>query len=157
MIFGKLQNYEKLGLGSLGESVTKAVSWIRSLPSIPSEGRYELDEGGMYAVIMRYATVDTVEARYESHRKFVDLQYTIDGSEGIDVRSASELEFAGDYDPDTDLQFYLPGDAVARIEMLPEHFSIHFPEDAHRPKLKSGDAKEVFKLVVKIPTNRFAV
>lgn len=152
MIYGKLSELEKLIPGALPEAITRSLTWLRGLPATPEIGRYELDETtGLYAMVMRYDTVPAEESRYESHRRAVDLQYTISGGEGIEWAHSDELSADGEYDVDRDLQFYLPSESGAFVKNLPGYFSIYAPTDAHRPKVRIPGHKDVFKAVVKIP------
>jgi YhcH/YjgK/YiaL family protein len=156
MIYGKLSEFEKLIPGTLPEALTRSLQWLRSLSAGQELGRYELDETtGLYAMVMRYQTVPAEESRYESHRRAVDLQYTIEGGEGIEWAHTNDLAANGGYEDDRDLQFYLPGEPGAFVKNLPGCFSIYTPTDAHRPKIIVPGHTEVFKAVVKIPLSSF--
>lgn len=155
MIYGKLDDYESMGLASLGVAATRAVAWIRSLPADPPEGRFVLDGDNMYAIVVRYTTGGPAESRYETHRKYVDLQYTLTGSEAIDWAPRATLANDGDYDAEKDLLFHQPGPALVSAVKAAGFFSIYTPVDAHRPKIRVEGFESVFKLVVKIPIGRF--
>ena len=156
MIYGKLDDYESMGLASLGVAAARAVAWIRNLPADPPEGRFALDGENMYAIVVRYATGGPAESRYETHRKYVDLQYTLAGSEAIDWAPRATLANDGDYDSEKDLLFHQPGPAFGSVVKAAGFFSIYTPVDAHRPKIRVEGFESVFKLVVKIPIGRFA-
>ena len=156
MIYGKLEEFESLVPGPISKAVRKSLDWLRSLPTQPEDGRYELDEAtGLYAMVMRYETVLPAESRFESHRQAVDLQYTLEGGEGIEWAHSASLECDGPFLQDRDLQFYRPGIAEAFVKNLPGRFSIYIPTDAHRPKIRVEGFNEVFKAVVKIPVSEF--
>jgi YhcH/YjgK/YiaL family protein len=156
MIYGTLDDFEAMGLGSLGEAVSRSVAWIRNLPIDPKEGRYALEGDGMYALVMRYATGDAAASRFETHRQYVDLQYTLAGAEVIDWAPRGTLTKDGDYDAEKDLLFHHPGPAFGRVIKAAGCFSIFTPVDAHRPKIRTEGFESVFKLVVKIPVDLFA-
>ena len=157
MIYGKLSEFESLTPGPLSSAVRKSLDWLRNLPDEPAEGRYELDATtGLYAMVMSYETVDPEQSRFESHQKFVDLQYTISGREGIEWAHVSDLKTDGSYADDMDLQFYLPSTPSAMVQNLPGYFSVYCTMDAHRPKIRLGKCASVFKAVVKIPVGSFA-
>jgi biofilm protein TabA len=156
MIYGKLTDFESLLPGRPSGAVVQALAWIRSLPAEPAEGRYELDPAtGLYAMVMRYETVAPDASRFETHRRAVDLQYTLAGAEGIEWAHAADLTPAGPFDDEKDLQFYLPGTPRALVENRPGFFSLYTPTDAHRPKIHLPGDHDVFKLVVKIPLAAF--
>jgi YhcH/YjgK/YiaL family protein len=156
MIYGKLDEFESLVPGQLGPALLASLEWLRSLPERPPIGRYELDEStGLYAMVMEYETVSPEQSRYESHRRAVDLQYTLSGGEGIEWAHSSRLVPSEPFDEDRDLQFYQPGPADAFVSNLPGCFSIYIPTDAHRPKIRVPGHTSVFKAVVKIPVTVF--
>jgi len=155
MIYGRLNDFEALGLASLGETVQRSIAWIRNLPAEPAEGRHVLWDNSMHAVVLRYVTGGAAESRFETHRKYVDLQYTLAGSEVIDWAPRGTLANDGDYDADRDLLFHHPGPVLGSVVKAAGFFSIYTPLDAHRPKIRAPDFESVFKLVVKIPVDRF--
>jgi YhcH/YjgK/YiaL family protein len=156
MIYGKLNDFETMGLASLGETVVRSVAWIRSLPADPAEGRHALWEDNIYALVLRYDTGDAAESRFETHRKYVDFQYTLAGSETIEWAPRESLANDGDYDAAKDLLFHHPGPVFGRAVKAAGFFSIYTPVDAHRGKIRAAGFESAFKVVVKIPVGRFA-
>lgn len=155
MISGRLDDFEALGLGVLGAATWRAVAWIRSLPAQPAMAGADLG-GDMHARILRYRTGEAAAARFESHRRFVDLQYTLDGCEILEWSPRAALNPDGDYDAATDLLYHHPGPVAGRNVAGPGYFSIFTPLDAHRGGIQTGaGAAEVCKLVVKIPVAEF--
>lgn len=155
MIYGKLSDFESMGLASLGGTLVRSVAWIRALPAEPAEGRYVLWRNDIYALVLRYATGDAAGSRFETHRKYVDLQYTLAGAEGIDWAPRGTLADDGDYDAANDLLFHHSGPVFGRVLKSAGYFSIYTPVDAHRPKIRVEGSDQVFKLVVKIPVGLF--
>jgi YhcH/YjgK/YiaL family protein len=151
MLYGKLDDFEAMGLRSLGGAISRSIDWIRELPANPEEGRYELGRKKIYALVMSYATVDPAKARFETHRKHVDLQYSLQGGEVIEWAARESLARDGGYDPDKDVQFHRAGQALGRIVKTAGYFSIFTPVDAHRPKIRTAGFGSVTKVVVKIP------
>jgi biofilm protein TabA len=130
-----------------------AFEWLRQMPAAPEKGIHPIRGDDMYVNVMEYATLPRSQCRFESHRKYLDLQYTITGAELIEWRLNTELATDGGYDDAKDLQFYHLSDALTRVHMLPGHFAIFFPSDAHLPKVSDGTNGSVFKLVIKINLN----
>lgn len=155
MIYGKLNDFEAMGLVPLGEAVSFSVAWIRMFMANPKEGCYTLDEHGLYAVVMRYATGNAAESRFETHRRHVDLQYTLSGAEAIDWAPRDSLAGDGGYDAAKEVLFHRPGPVFGTVVKSAGFFSMYTPVDAHRPKIRVDGHAEVFKLVVKIPVSRF--
>lgn len=155
MICGRLCDFETLGLNACGPDMQRAVAWIRTLPEEPAEGAFTLD-GEMSALVLRYPTVEQAAGRFETHRRYVDLQYTLAGCEVLEWAPRAMLAALGEYDPEKDLLFHQEGAPTARIVAGPGCFSIFTPLDAHRGGIRSASScGEVLKLVVKIPVDDF--
>ena len=115
------------------------------------EGKYDLNNNGTYATITDYQTKHWDSARYEAHRKYIDIQFVVSGDEYIELIPLKKLEEQPDYDSIADIMFF---ELKKEGEMLyadPTRFFIFFPEDAHKPCLQTDSVKTVRKLVVKVP------
>lgn len=44
-------------------------------------GNYEIDGDKVFAFVQEYTTQAAVDKRWESHEKYIDIQYIIDGEE----------------------------------------------------------------------------
>jgi YhcH/YjgK/YiaL family protein len=151
MLYGHIDESETYAHLTANPVWQQAFEWIRKNASTrPSLGIHPIVGESMFANVMEYETVLRPQARYESHRKYIDLQYTISGGELIEWSLASTLQADGGYDEAKDLQFYIPSNSRSVMHMLPNHFGIFFPQDAHMPKLHDGAEKSVYKLVIKI-------
>lgn len=126
----------------------RALDWLRAMPVDIAVGKHEIVGQEMFASVMEYETVPREEARFESHREHVDLQYTIEGTEGIDWCPRDELRPDGPFG--NDVQFWLPPTApLTTLVSCPGRFSVFFPEDAHRPQVRITSSR-VRKLVIKV-------
>ncbi|HSL85327.1 MAG TPA: YhcH/YjgK/YiaL family protein, partial [Bacteroidales bacterium] len=116
-------------------------------------GRYDIDGDNLYVSVSEYLTKNEEDALYEAHRKYIDIQYVVNGVELIGIAPIStKQEVTEVYDPERDIEFF----GVSRIqnhEASPGSFFIFFPEDAHRPGLKKGENSMVRKIVVKLITD----
>lgn len=151
MITGKLNEPETYGF-LMNHAVWKeAFDWLKVLPENPEPGIHAIrNNNEMFANVHGYAPIPREQCRYESHRKYVDLQYVIRGGELIEWQLAGKLNTDGGYDAEKDLQFYRLGESKTVIHKLPGHFSIYYPPDAHLPKMHDGIHDDIFKLVIKI-------
>lgn len=127
-----------------------AFDWLQNLAPDVEPGIRPLKGDDIYVNVHGYDTLAPENCRYESHRKYVDLQYCIRGGERIDWQLASTLKAAGGFDETRDLQFYEAGDSLTTLQMQTGNFAVFFPSDAHRPKCADGRNSSTFKLVVKI-------
>jgi YhcH/YjgK/YiaL family protein len=150
MIFGHIKAHETYGFLMHHPVWKQAFDWLRLMPTRPADGIHQLRGEDMYVNVMRYHTLPREQCRFESHRCYVDLQFTIEQAEIIECECSSVLEPDQPYDQEKDIQFYRVADGAIRAHMLPGSFSIFFPSDAHRPKIADGIHGSVFKLVIKI-------
>ena len=87
------------------------------------------------------------EARWEAHRRYIDVQYMVKGTERIGVGHLSQF-VQEPYDPELDV-IWLTGEGD--FLTFPEGtFMIFWPEDAHLPRVMVHEPAEVIRVVVKI-------
>jgi biofilm protein TabA len=112
--------------------------------------RYDIDGNNLYAPVSEYVTKNEADARYEAHRKYIDIQYVVSGKELIGVAPMSQKkDILEAYDGTKDVEFLTLAGGENRLA-LPDRFFIFFPEDAHRPGLKDTENSPVKKIVVKV-------
>src|SRR5690348_17105224 len=111
-------------------------------------GRQNIDGDNVYATVQDSPTKDYDSTQWESHRKYIDLQYVIRGKEKIGRVSPSKLTVTRPYAEARDLANY-SGDGPL-YEAVPGTFFLFFPSDAHRPNIMSGDKTPDKKIVIKI-------
>ena len=132
------------------ERWNKAFRFMKSedLKNLPA-GVTEVDGKNLFVAISEYNSKEKPETRYESHKNYIDIQYVIDGEELIGVTTADKVKVDEPYDSEKDLAFYTFEGGDYR-KATPENFMVFFPDDVHRPSLKSGESVPVKKAVVKI-------
>jgi YhcH/YjgK/YiaL family protein len=113
-----------------------------------SAGRHEIDGDNVYAMVTEAPTKDLDSTKFESHRKYIDVQYVIDGEEKIGVQPVANATVTEPYDDAKDIAHYSGEGKV--YDATPETFFIFFPTDAHRPGITPGGNKPDKKLVIKV-------
>jgi biofilm protein TabA len=112
--------------------------------------RYDIDGDNLYAPVSEYLTKNEEDARFEAHKKYIDIQYVVSGKELIGVAPKSQKkDVLEPYDGTKDIEFLIITGGENRLA-IPDRFFIFFPEDAHRPGLKDGENSPVRKIVVKV-------
>jgi biofilm protein TabA len=111
-------------------------------------GRQNIDGDNVYATVQDTPTKDYDSTQWESHRKYIDLQYVIRGKEKIGRESPSKLTVTRPYTEARDLANYSGNGPL--YEAVPGTFFLFFPSDAHRPNIMSGDKSADKKIVFKI-------
>ena len=120
----------------------------RDLGALPP-GRHVLDGDRLFVSIDHTEGRGRAGARLESHRRYIDIQLTIDGSEEIGWRPLSQCRTpAAAFDEQRDIRFY--DDAPDSWVAVPRgRFAIFFPDDAHAPLGGTGLLKKaIFKIAV---------
>ncbi len=114
--------------------------------TIPA-GRYEIDGGNLYALVQEYNTKLKEQGKWEAHRRYIDLQYVVQGAEGIGYANINHLK-QGEYDSSKDfLPLHGEGDLIT---VRSGSFVLLMPEDAHMPGMAVGASAPVKKIVIKI-------
>jgi YhcH/YjgK/YiaL family protein len=112
--------------------------------------RYDIDGDNLYAPVSEYWSKTEETAKFEAHKKYIDIQYVISGTEQMSVAPLSALgEVTVPYDEAKDVGFMTVTDA-RHFVATPEKVFIFFPSDIHRPGLRLGDSTLVRKIVVKV-------
>jgi len=111
-------------------------------------GKYPIDGKNAYASITDVPTRTPDAAKWESHRKYIDLQYVIRGKEKIGVAPVTTATVTVPYDDVKDNANYT-ADGKYYIA-TPAEFYLFFPSEAHRPNIKVDGYDTDKKLVIKI-------
>lgn len=153
MITGLLKNWRAVPGLEEHPIWREAFEWIENNAADAEEGITELGEDGYLVRVMSYPLKPRDEAKFESHLRTIDLQFTIKGAEAIEWQPVGDLTAKGEYLAEKDFQFYEnPAHAAGRVDNLEGNFCILYPSDGHMPQCEVPGYSEVTKLVVKIPT-----
>ena len=141
MIIGNIHTYKSCGLCDL----TPYIELLKSIPKDAPNGRTMLENGAFYTVYT-VNLANPEEKNFEAHKKFVDIQYILDGEEQMEYADLRLTEEAVPYREDKDVFFVKgKGDLLTFRE---GDFVIFCPADAHKPGLGVGVSR---KVVVKVP------
>lgn len=146
MVFGSLE-HEGFGL-LLHENIAFALRWLQSVQTAQlTPGKYELQGQSLYAIVDEYMTRPREACRLETHRRYIDVQYVVRGSELMGYAPVRRLD-PGLYDHELDIQFH---QGYADFLLLQQGmFAVMLPFDAHMPGVAvDGQPAAVKKIVVK--------
>ncbi len=137
---------------NLSENLKKGFEWLANtdLENI-TDGRYEIDGNSVYASVQTYET--KLDAKYESHRNYIDIQYMIKGCEKIGVTDLNNCKTCIPYDSERDLEFYDINCKEEYLDLPEETFVVFYPHDAHKPSIAIDKQTIVKKVVVKVKIN----
>ena len=151
MIVDHIQNYAKYL--DLPSGIVKAIEYIGSTDfSHVANGQYELDGKKLISIVNRYQTKLPAQAIWESHRKYIDVQFVAGGNERFGYLPLDKApSVKTPYNEAKDVVFYEPGVDTFAAPM--GTFMIFYPEDIHAPGIAAGtppSPSEVVKVVVKV-------
>lgn len=146
--------YDSLGNISNYSAIIPNIEAIRNflasdVASLP-DGRQAIDGDRVFANISTYGTKRLEDGVFEGHRKYADIQFTIDGEElcGV-VPGADWLKENIAYDPAKDIRFFASPPAFSKIILAPGLFAFFAPNDAHMPGIAPGTMRHVRKIIIK--------
>lgn len=145
--FSNLSRYES-AVPRLGE-VARFLSGLDL--SALKIGRYDIAGDDVYMNVMEYETLPEADRKWESHRKYIDVQIILRGSEYMGYCPAAAFGDIDPYSEENDAVIHSGDCAPCTRVFVPEnHFAVFFPGEAHRPCCESGIDRNVLKAVVKI-------
>ena len=120
-------------------------------------GKREIDGERIYALVQEYDAADPSTRKFESHRRYLDVQLVCRGQEVIYWVPAARLKRAGAYSEDGDAVLYddpVAGTPATPLGLEAGSFAVFFPEDAHMPGCRWAGTEspkgKVRKIVVKV-------
>lgn len=149
MIFDTLANADRYA--SLNSRFAKAFAYLRTVDGTQPLGRFDLDGDHCFALVQTYETKPMDKAKFEAHRKYIDVQFIHSGRETIlwaPLESMQEETMAFNEEKDAALWKLVPD--VTPLHVSGGQFAILFPEDAHAPCVEWDKPEQVFKVVVKV-------
>ncbi len=149
MVFDKLTNLDKY---ISTEQFQKIERFLRILSPDMEEKRYEIDGEAIFARVMSYSTSMPYDCKIEAHEKYIDIQASLEGLEGIDIFDKSSLTVMEDYDGEKDVAFYEETtEPHLSVNNVAGYFTMIFPHEAHRPQISvNRKCDKVKKFVIKI-------
>lgn len=121
-----------------------ALAFLRQpgTPALPA-GRQAVDGDRIYAIVERRDAVGRARAVLESHRRYIDLQYTVCGDEVMGWRDRADSgPWREAFDEARDVGFHT-GQPLVWVPVPAGHLAVFFPEDAHAPLAGSGPLHKV--------------
>lgn len=150
MIATNLENIEQQVLMTPG--IKRGIDFLRrkNISHLP-EGRVDIDEERVFAIVQRYETISTEAPKFEAHRKYIDIQYMVSGEEIIGWASIERMKITDAYDADEDVCL---GTAAQEqwtpLSLKEGQLAVFWPEDGHAPRLAVNAPLRVIKIVVKV-------
>lgn len=147
---------ELTALGIYGKEVEKGLRYLENLAGTP-EGvipggpavRVDIDGDDIFALFRRYETVEAQGVKLESHRKYIDVQYLLEGEEIIGLAVDSRNVEGLGYDREKDVEFF-EGEGEGAVLLKTGQCAVFLPGELHAPGIMGGKPAKVCKVVVKV-------
>ena len=128
-----------------------AFNFLQKLPASQPDGRYDIDGDNCFALVQTYTTRPLAQALFETHRKYIDIQWLLAGFETMFWSPLAALtQVTQPYVAEKDVIFYATPSHRTPISLRAGEFVIFFPEDGHAGGLEYGGQSEVRKVVIKV-------
>ena len=112
-------------------------------------GKHVINEW-LYINVQEYMTKNISDCRYESHKKYVDIQMMINGIEAIETCDIDKLELETEYSAENDVMFWKKKNGQMRSVITNNSYVILYPQNAHMPCIAVNESVKVKKLVAKV-------
>lgn len=146
MIFDTLKNVDNYkGLGRVYEALKFLAETDFNKIDL---GRYELDGDNIFYMVQSYDT-DPLKTVSEAHRKYIDIQFMVEGEEIIGVADISEDKELTEAKEENDVWFY--NCKTEPLTLSAGKYMVLYPNDLHCPGVATkGKALTCRKVVVKV-------
>ena len=114
-------------------------------------GSYDVGYNNIKMNLGKYFTKSENEKFWESHKKYLDVQIMINGTEKVAINDIRDMEVKS-FDEEKDLTI-LEGDKAFDIIMKTGDVLVFFPNDVHKPELnvsENDDSGNIRKIVTKV-------
>ena len=136
---------------SLNSRFAKAFAFLRTVDGAQELGRHDLDGDACFALVQTYETKPLEKAKFEAHRKYIDVQFIHSGRETILWAPLSTMkEETMAYSDEKDAALWKLTADTTPLHVSGGHFAILWPQDAHAPCVEWEKPEQVMKVVVKV-------
>lgn len=113
-------------------------------------GKYEILGDDVFINIQEYDSKPELDGKWEAHRKYIDIQILIKGTEKIGVGEIQDYTTTEAYDEERDVEFLTTNAPQQFITMKENDYIILYPYDVHMPQICVDRPSAIKKAVVKV-------
>ena len=147
MVYDKIDNIETYK--GLSEDIYEGLKFLKNATPELACGVHEINPK-VKAIVSEYETKPVNENGYEAHRKFIDIQYLLKGTEKNCCLPIEKLKEIKPYKEEIDAAFYEAETQTQELMLGDGCFAIYWPQDGHMPCLSIGGSEKVMKVVIKV-------
>jgi YhcH/YjgK/YiaL family protein len=136
---------------NLSEKIKIALEYLEknSLKQVQN-GKYEILGEDVFINVQDYTSKPENQGKWEAHRKYIDIQFIIKGSEKIGVGEIQDFSTVEIYNSENDVEFLETSEPQQFITMKENDYIILYPYDVHMPQISINSPTYVKKAVIKI-------
>lgn len=147
MIYDNL-SYIELYKG-LSPDIYEGLKFLKEADGNIANGVYQINPR-VKAIVSEYETKTKNKYGYEAHKKYIDIQITLNGQERVACLPIERMSEEKPYSEETDAAFYSANVSTQEMTIGDGYFAIFFPQDGHMPQLCIDKPQIVKKVVVKV-------
>lgn len=126
----------------------EAITIFRDRFSTVPDGRSSLGDSRTFCIKVEGEGRGKDAAPLEAHRAYIDIQYTVEGTDIIGWKGKENSDSSSGYDEQDDIEFFRESEVDTWLKVRQGAVVVFFPNDLHAPMACEGRVK---KLVIKIP------
>lgn len=155
MIMGNIYHLELLPY--LPKKLHDAIEYVKKniINDNTLLGMHEIDGKHVFAIVSNNKTDFYENKQAEFHRKYLDIQIVIKGTEGMVFSNfPAKGKINEEYLQEKDIAFLATGEDEKTIILQPGDFIVFYPNEVHKPLCAvDGKVGNVDKIVIKIEAN----
>lgn len=142
---------EKRDVRDIKRRVDAAVNYLQSIDvSLKDIGKKIKVNDDFYYNIQYYDTKSPDLCDFESHRKYIDIQFMVSGKECLEFSDISRLSVKQSYNENLDVMFWNVPENISKIVLSEGDYIVLYPEMAHRGAVICQKSEKVLKIVGKV-------
>lgn len=147
MVYDKIENIETYK--GLSEDIYEGLKFLKNASPDLACGVHEINPR-VKAIVSEYETKAVNENGYEAHKKFIDIQYLLKGTEKNCCLPIEKLKVTKPYKEEIDAAFYKADVPAQELALGDRYFVIYWPQNGHMPCLSADSVERVKKVVIKV-------
>lgn len=148
MIIAALKDAERY---CYNEKMQRAFQYLKETDLQSLEiGRYSIEGDDIFALVQAYNTRAEEECRFESHQRYIDIQFIIKGIEKMSYLHVDRLILTENDLIKGDKAFYKADCVGSELIVHEGDFVIFYPEDGHKACIVVDEPCFVKKVVLKV-------
>ncbi len=147
MIYGSIKNLSVYT--GISANMDKAIAFVAShdLLQLPA-GKHAIDGDQVFLLMNEYETKAAEDCVMETHKKYIDIQLMLNGSESFGYAPLEDQPIVEDYNVEKDYTFYMA--EMNYLTLKEGYFALFFPADIHQPCIAVNEPIPVKKAVIKV-------